>query len=290
MLGRQPVFFSNRGVSMERSSGVVIVKVGGCLLTNKRAYKTIDTATVSAIGGVLAGLLTAGVLSASRLVITLGGGSFGNAIPVKYGLYPRSPETNEADISRMSLGQLELAAVVIDSWRHAGIACQLFHLPSLINGDKESGGEWPLNLHPVRNSLRNGLIPVLTGDLILTPSGDTAIISSDRVPLLISQGIDTSRAYFLTDVDGVHSGGPQGGVISRISSGDRNGIKSSLWKSSDDLTGGMFSKLDACFDLAEQGVPSFILNGRSAKLAAAFDDRTFCGTIIEPRRHMEVAS
>jgi hypothetical protein len=52
----------------------------------------------------------------------------------------------------------------------------------------------------------------------------------------------------------------------------------------------MFSKLEACFDLAERGIPSFILNGRSGTLTAAFDDRTFHGTIIEPRGQMEAAS
>jgi isopentenyl phosphate kinase len=270
---------------MVSSMGLTVIKIGGVLLTHKAVPSSVNFHAAEQYGLEFRRILAHDSAHARSTVVVLGGGSFGNFIPAKYSLSPRSSSTLPEDISRMSLGQMELARAVIDTWRAHGVACQFFHLPSLfIELPNSASASGSINPVPLRTSLACGLIPVLMGDLVMHEDGRTEIVSSDRIPMLLHAAVGVGRAVYLTDVPGVLRQTATGiSTIKELKADDEELAGCNLWEASADFTGGMRLKLKCAFELANRGIPTHIIDGRDAgALGNLLVSRQVDGSTIVP--------
>ncbi len=262
---------------------ITAIKFGGCLLTDKAAYKKVDRNKIVELGQELSALIARGVVKTDRTVIIFGGGSYGNMVPKRYNLVPRTHSTNTKDLSRMSLSQVELATEVIDAWRECGVPLQYFHFPSLLlNISSDDVYKYRLNTVPISLSLTAGLMPVLMGDLIVGGDGSTSIVSSDVVPILLSNSLALARNIYVTNVPGVMT--PLDGVqktIPRLHKSSLGAMEHAWYSAVGDLTGGMKLKVDCSLELSRRGITTEIIDGTvKGSLEALLVQNDVLGTTV----------
>lgn len=234
---------------------MLVIKLGGSLITKKSSYCEIDEDEVRRFGNELAAGIEA---SAQCPIIVLGGGSFGNGIPRRFGL--QDPMTRRRmDISRMTFGMFELMRGVVDIWRGQGLACYPVQCSTVV---QQRDGVRTINIDPFAAALRNGMIPVTTGDILLEE--EPIVYSSDYMPGLIAQAMDVQQIVMLTDVPGVFDmRDPEKRVCGEIRGSDYDRILSMAGGSAQaDVTGGMRTKVEALFASLDKGTGSLIADGR----------------------------
>src|SRR5918999_6004383 len=91
------------------ASDVFVVKLGGALVTYKDDYCKPNTEIIAELGDVLYSCWSQ---VKGRLILVLGGGSYGNAVPHRYNLVDSSGEWKPEDLSLMTVKTLELMSLV----------------------------------------------------------------------------------------------------------------------------------------------------------------------------------
>jgi len=238
-----------------------VLKIGGSLLTVKSNYCTVNTLQVARFGHELAALTPQ---LRKHLILVIGGGSFGNGIPLRYGL--DHPETvDPLDVSRMTLGMFELMGHLVGTWRAAGVAAFPVQACSVIS---RCGDGYRLNIEPFLSLLDRGVIPLVTGDLL--PLEDWPIISSDWLPVLIAAETKVDDVTYLTNVAGLCTDPLDETTLVEVV--DEAYLQNALGMSSGarfDVTGGMRTKVGAAGALLRMGVPASICDGRVAGALSA---------------------
>jgi isopentenyl phosphate kinase len=231
-----------------------IVKLGGSLITHKSGYCQLDREAVERLGRELAHALAQ---AAAPPLIVLGGGSFGNGIALRYGLHLGG--FRQADLSRMTCGMQQLMSEVACVWRAQRIAVFPIQASAVISMRMTT---LALNADPIRDALALGLVPVISGDLVL--ADPPRIVSSDLIPAMVARSLPVRRVSFLTDVPGLFDmSGGQPVLLRRITPTMATHATSIAGCSSvQDVTGGMKTKVAASFELLAMGVESHYVDGR----------------------------
>lgn len=119
-----------------------------------------------------------------------------------------------------------------------------------------------------------GIIPVIGPVGFVETEGALQLVNvnADTIAGAVAAQVGASEAVFLTDVDGVHAAG--GGAIPTLTVAAAEALIADGTAS-----GGMVPKLRACIDVARQGVPARILDGR---VPGALLQRERSGTFLVP--------
>lgn len=233
------------------SSPFLILKIGGCLFSDKKLHRHVDKGAIRKFARLVAELAQS---APGQVALIVGGGSFGHGA-VRH--------VNPSD----RLGVLQLTEANFAQkwiWTEALRAEGAFPLPlqltamCMIDGDR---------LVPEGNVLRRaldlGILPVLSGDCLVASDGSLRVFGSDRVPEILLQILARPvRVAALTDTSGImsHSGSPH--VLRDVDADSPQEAYNSLWNAADhDTTGGMRGKLQAMVEIARQGAECFVMKG-----------------------------
>src|SRR5215213_3437420 len=118
-------------------SGVFIVKFGGALITYKNDYCKPNIDIIRELGRVLHSRWSE---LQGRLLLVLGGGSYGNAVPHRYNLLDSYGDWRPADLSLMTVKTFELMSLVTEIFREQGIPGYPFQTSSYLvtrNGEPQ---------------------------------------------------------------------------------------------------------------------------------------------------------
>jgi isopentenyl phosphate kinase len=238
-------------------SPVRVVKIGGSLVTVKSAYCTLNS---DATRGLAAELSAIGSEARADLIIVVGGGSFGNGVPLRHGLDDPA-DVDVLQVSRMTLAMFDLMGQIVAAFRDAGVAAYPLQASALVS---QSDGHYELNVEPFLALMRKGIVPLVTGDLL--PVAGWPILSSDWMPVLMAMKMPVSHVAYLTDVPGLLTNIlDESSLLSRVSA---EGITSALniaGGARHDVTGGMNTKVRAAARLLELGVPTLFCDGRAGQ-------------------------
>ena len=151
-----------------------------------------------------------------------------------------------ARLSDLVVGALSRAGV--DSLPVHPLSCLL-----LSNGRIDS-----FDLEPLRAMLKNGLMPVLHGDVAMDATRKAGIVSGDQLVSFLARALQAEVVAVGCDVDGVlHAGQP----LAEITRSDLPKVAGVIGGSTGvDVTGGMRGKLQELLDLADMGTDSVIFN------------------------------
>lgn len=261
-------------------SAVFIVKLGGALISYKDEYCTPNIAvirefarTVSAGWDALQG----------KLIMVLGGGSYGNGVPYRYNLQKSSHDWKHLDLSMMTVKMFELMSVVTDIFRQEGVPCYPFQASSFMVS--RDGRPQSFFIEPIKHALSMGVLPIVSGDMVFDSDRRFVIFSSDCIPELFVGSLPLKRVVMMTNVPGVmdySSGEPE--IIARVTRENHEAVLSHAGASNQqDVSGGMKNKVQAMLRIAELGVESVICDGRKpADLMPALFAPAPPGTVIEP--------
>lgn len=263
----------------DRSSGMLLVKLGGSLLTDKERPDTVRGEVVDRLAGEIARARRAGV----ELVLGHGSGSFGHAAATRHGLAAGDgPGTaTAAGVVAVRERAAELHRLVVSALEAAGA------LPFSISPSSAAvaaGGRLvELAIEPLERALALGLLPVVYGDVVLDRERGAVVCSTETV---LAAVVERSKERRVTGAVWV---GATEGLLDRrgrlVPTVDLRRPDEALTAAGpaagSDVTGGMRHRLEAVLALARAGVPSLLLDGTvPGRLEAALVGEEVLGTRI----------
>lgn len=255
---------------------VILLKLGGSLITEKSLR---DTARLEVIARLAEEIARAAARMPERLVLGHGSGSFGHVAAREHGI--GEGLHSAAQLPGISKTQERAAALhreVIDKLLAAGLApfsvapssCLIF-----------KGGQPDLSLKPLLLALKNGLLPVVYGDVVMDLDQGVAICSTERMLEILAHRLPVRRALWLGETDGVYDA--KGRTIPRLSADDfEKALESIGSPAGTDVTGGMRHRVETALALTRLGIRSLLFNGLTpGLLERALLGEEVPGTIVD---------
>lgn len=246
--------------AMAGSMEVVLVKLGGSLITDKRRPETARNEVIERLARELEELDRQEV----RLVLGHGSGSFGHVAAARHGIQHGvgTPE-QLLGVTETQDQAATLHRLVIGALRRQGVsAFSLAPSSFLVAADGVPADLW---IESLQEALRIGMLPVVYGDVVMDRELGASIASTETVLLalaerLLSCGVVVRRSVWLGETDGIYD--EKGATIEELQHGSIADVLEQLeGASGTDVTGGMRHRLETAASLAALGVESWIANG-----------------------------
>lgn len=206
-----------------KTDNVILVKLGGAILTNKKSTCTLASSTI--LDSIFHQVAEAYKQSGQKLIIIHGVGSFGHPQAKQHSVTDGTSKNQSKDVrigvclTRAAV--LSLHAHVINGLAELGIpviSVSPFDHVAAHGGveDTPQSSYEPL-CQRTQRLLDQGYIPVLHGDAIFDNKQSCTIISGDVIMRELARSIsNTSRCIFVTDVDGVFDQDPKSHPDSKL--------------------------------------------------------------------------
>jgi isopentenyl phosphate kinase len=209
---------------------MLILKLGGAAITDKRTANTANTAAIDQIAALIARY-------PQKLILIHGAGSFGHIIAKDYNLHLGYQGDHQREgLIKLQLALHELNTMVIKALWAQGIPAMTVHPASMCV--QENGRLVDFFLEPIQQMLAMQLIPVMYGDCVWDRGQKFSIISGDQLAVYLANQLGADKIAFGTNVDGVLDAAGQ--VIPRL---DARSQISSQQSGVADVTGGMLGKV-----------------------------------------------
>ncbi len=269
---------------------LVYLKLGGSLITDKRAEMAARPAVLRRLAGEIAAARAAH--PTLRLVVGHGSGSFGHVVGARYNTRAgvRSPEqwygfaaTADAAAQLNRLVTAALLEAQLPAWSiqpGAALRC--------VDGRVVDGP-----LFAVQRALEQGLVPLLFGDVALDDVRGGTIVSTEEIFDWLADPLPPRRLVLAGEVDGIFTADPlrdpAAERIPELTPATRHAIAGGLGGSHGvDVTGGMAAKVGQALALVERhpGLEVILCSGlaEGAVGAALVDARPAFGTRIHSGR------
>jgi isopentenyl phosphate kinase len=260
---------------------VVLVKLGGSLVTDKRRPQAARPAVIRRLAGELAAALAAP--GAPAVALGHGSGSFGHAAAAEHGIAAGVARRDQLPgVAATQARAAELHRRIVAALAAAGAAPFSIAPSSALVASGGRPAAW--SAEPVALALRLGLLPVVYGDVVLDRARGVAICSTEQVLVALAErlpehGFRAARALWLGVTDGVLD--PAGRTIPTLDARDPAAAAAAGAAAGTDVTGGMRHRVETALALARRGIESWILDGRPpGALAAALAGRPAGGTRV----------
>lgn len=247
-----------------------ILKVGGSVLTDKTRLESARTEEIDRIAAEIAGC-------GEGLILVHGAGSFGHFHAEIFHLSERFDAEGVLETHR---SVVRLNDLVVEGLRRVGSAPVPIH--PLSSALLKDGRIVAMEVGPILEMVRRGLVPVLHGDVAMDLVRGAAIVSGDQLVSHLARAFLPEIVALGTAVDGVIS---EGEVLPLVRRAGISGIWSELGPSAGvDVTGGMRGKMEELLDLADEGVSSVIFNASKPGMIERALRGERVGTLVEGRR------
>lgn len=229
---------------------LVFLKLGGSLITDKRRFETAREDVIARIAEEIHAALDA--RPEMQLLLGHGSGSFGHFVADRY----KVQEGNLEDwrgYAETSAAAQQLNRLVTDALLLAGV--DVVSLQPSASALCHDGALHHLDIDVAASLLRQGLVPMVYGDVALDDVKGCTIISTEQIFDYLARSLCPARIIVAGEVAGVFSGDPQQDAIVQlvpeINRRNYEDVKEMLSNSlTVDVTGGMFSKVETLFALA----------------------------------------
>ena len=180
-------------------------------ITKKDKLETLDKGTIRKVVAHVSKIISAGSI---KLVIVHGAGSFGHFQAAQYGvnggsLHPEK-EDREATLKGFALTRASVTKLnhhLVSELLKAEIpAVGISPFPVWLN---DIDGTMEKTREELRRILKMGMLPVIHGDAMFLPSGESYILSGDTIVKKISLECRPKFVLFLSDVDGIFDRPPE---------------------------------------------------------------------------------
>ncbi|HZD44226.1 MAG TPA: isopentenyl phosphate kinase [Methanomicrobiales archaeon] len=249
---------------------VVLLKLGGSVITHKGGECRIDEERLSEIAGVIS------ACKKQDLLIVHGAGSCGHPEAKRYAMDRGLTKDNREGIYHIHRAVQRLNDAVVACLQGAGV--NAVGLPPLGAAVARNGRLVSYDMEPARMMLQEGIVPVLHGDVVMDADMGASIISGDQILVHVAITLKAAKVGLATDVAGVLDGGR---VIPKI--GPATVASLPIGNSSHtDVTGGMKGKVAELIRLAEEtGAESHIFH--AARIGDFLKGADHGGTVVSAR-------
>ncbi len=241
--------------------GMMVVKLGGSVLTNKRAAGTRKGTRPRFMAGPARRLLKEIRDSRQEVVLVTGAGSFGHVLADRYGLKLGYKEDRQWDgYVTVSRDVRRLNLLLLDEAVRLGM--RVISIPPSVSVLQCDGKIHYLDEGVFRRYLAAGITPLSFGDVALDMGERRfSICGGDDLVVRLSQLFGAERAVFVSDVDGIRVG-ERGALAPKFTRQDLERLTPIKGVKDRDVTGGIAAKARLALELAASGTEVVILNGR----------------------------
>jgi isopentenyl phosphate kinase len=253
---------------------LLILKVGGSVITDKGRPLAIDREAMEAVCGEISRAYVDGV---RRIVVIHGGGSYGHYIVSRIRESKGSIDLHGFSEVAWWMGELNREFVAM--LRSMSVPAVSIPTHAIFH---EEAGRFVGYIDLVRYMVYRDLVPVLYGDAVISKEGGFSILSGDIIAWILARELGSKKVLFATNVDGVFNRDPSapGAILLRELRVSRDMVD--LGGSSGyDVTGGMRRKIMEGIDAMRMGVRAIIFNGRRrGNLYKALTGSEDVGTVV----------
>jgi isopentenyl phosphate kinase len=275
---------------MERSPSteLAFVKLGGSIITDKQRPSTPRPELIERLGAEVKAALDA--RSSLRVLLGHGSGSFGHVVGARYRVRQGiADEQSWWGYAATGAAAGQLNRIVTDTFLAVGVPVVALQPSASVRC--RSGRLVEMDVRPVSDVLRHGLVPLIYGDVALDEEQGCTIVSTEQLFAYLAHHLRPVRLIMVGEVDGVYTDDPLGNTgasrIRCITPATFDGLQARLGGSHGlDVTGGMLSKVREMVNLVARGHTQrvhLISGQRAGALQRALLD-VVCdeGTLIEP--------
>ncbi len=233
-----------------------IIKFGGSVITDKKKKYTFlqDRATQ---------LVSEVRESAKRSVVVHGAGSFGHIEAKKFELHKGYLYDNQIPaLASVQKDVKDLNLKVLDTFIRSGIP-SVSLAPSAFLTHK-NGQITGMDMDLFKRYFKLGLTPISFGDVVLDDELKFSICSGDQLMLEFARAFLPEKVIFVADVDGIFDSDPRSDEESKLIPVLERDMLVKIGKKEsrvDDVTGGIFGKMEYMFKIADLGIKTIIING-----------------------------
>lgn len=241
---------------------IFLIKLGGSLITDKNKPYTAKCDVIKQLASEIREILKTGK---NDLVIGHGGGSFPH-VPAK--LYQiQKGFVNDESAYGMSLVQdsaAQLNRILVKKFLEAKIRAFSINPSSSLITENGKITEWYLN--PLEKILKNKMLPVVYGDVVVDLKNGCSILSTEvllnYLALNLKKEYQIEKIIYLGDTDGVWDENKK--TISEINLKMYLEMQKSFGASKGiDVTGGMEHKMSEAMKIVKQGFEVVVANGKT---------------------------
>lgn len=261
---------------------MIILKIGGSILTNKDAVSEVDTKSLKRIASEIKSSLDN---SFKELIIVHGAGSFGHPPAKKYKI---GEKFDESEYPQKRIGFCEtqnavkkLNMYICDAFIDEGLPVVAIPASSFMRATNKRITDG--NLDSFKRYLEKGFIPVIYGDVVLDDELEICVISGDQLIQYLAKNLNPDMVVLGTDVDGVYNKNPKTHddaiFFDKFSSLDD--LDTLEGTTNVDVTGGMVGKIKELLYLADLGIESKIINAEvEDNVFKVLENEKVKGTVI----------
>jgi len=245
---------------------VILVKLGGSVITDKGRPLTPRRPAVRALARALAGLR-------EPAIAVHGGGSFGHYWSVRHDMHTRADEYDSRGVAAVKDSMSRLSAIVTGALLDAGASPYPLAPSSFMRRSRPDEAA----IRDAARVARAGWVPVTYGDALWAGARRSFILSGDRIMSMLAAAVRPRLCVFALNADGVYRDPATREVVPEMRAGQavRTGEPGM------DVTGGMARKLAESARIARAGIDVFIVNGnRPDRIADAARGARYRGTLI----------
>lgn len=261
---------------------MIILKIGGSILTNKDAVSEVDTKSLKRIASEIKSSLDN---SFKELIIVHGAGSFGHPPAKKYKI---GEKFDESEYPQKRIGFCEtqnavkkLNMYICEAFIDEGLPVVAIPASSFMRATNKRIIDG--NLDSFKRYLEKGFIPVIYGDVVLDDELEICVISGDQLIQYLAKNLNPDMVVLGTDVDGVYNKNPKTHddaiFFDKFSSLDD--LDTLEGTTNVDVTGGMVGKIKELLYLADLGIESKIINAEvEDNVFKVLENEKVKGTVI----------
>ena len=261
---------------------MIILKIGGSIITNKDAVSEVDTKSLKRIASEIKSSLDN---SFKELIIVHGAGSFGHPPAKKYKI---GEKFDESEYPQKRIGFCEtqnavkkLNMYICEAFIDEGLPVVAIPASSFMRATNKRITDG--NLDSFKRYLEKGFIPVIYGDVVLDDELEICVISGDQLIQYLAKNLNPDMVVLGTDVDGVYNKNPKTHddaiFFDKFSSLDD--LDTLEGTTNVDVTGGMVGKIKELLYLADLGIESKIINAEvEDNVFKVLENEKVKGTVI----------
>jgi isopentenyl phosphate kinase len=242
------------------SAPIVIVKLGGSVITRKREVERLRPKVLARLAREVASV------EDRRVVLLHGAGSFGHPGAKRFGLAIPPGEgasgaerVRGASIVAAEVRRLHLA-VVRELVRAGGAPASI---PMATHARNRAGELVHLDPAPVKAALEAGFLPVSFGDVVPDEAWGSSILSADTIAVALVPALRPERVVFVSDVEGILEAPARGRrtPVREVTAETVASLRPPA--GSADVTGGIRGKATAMLAIAAAGADAGLISGLS---------------------------
>lgn len=253
---------------------IILIKLGGSIITDKTIPYTPNIPIIKELANVLTSV-------DKPLIIAHGSGSFGHTSAQLYG--GKKGYTSKEGIAKLCFDASWINHIVMDVLIKKHLPAVSLRPMSMMQTN--SGILTHHLFENIEELLKQKLIPVVYGDVMIDTSWNTTIFSGEKILSEIADYLLT-KSYFVEKVieigntDGFYD--KEKKTVKKITPETWENLKNNVFETNTpDVTGGMIHKVEEALLLVKKGIPTYLVNGNnSTAVKDALLSSSFAGTRI----------